>query len=237
LIETILNFIRNISPKWISILVIALGISNIISSIIALPSRGLVLEILTRGIVQASGFSELVVGWVLTIIGYGLFLKYKLAWQAAIVLLTISIILNSFQINFFGIGFSAIMLLLIYVSGRNYRKHLAHVLDVQYITIFWAIVFATLYGVVGSLLYGEYFLPPIDNYIKAFYFTVTTITTVGYGDIVPNTDEARLFTTTLIVIGVAIFLAATLLIGQSFMNRMTKESENLKAKEKINHDN
>lgn len=223
--------LKSVSPTWVAIFIIILGVTNIISSIIALPTRGLVLQILTRGIVQASGFSELVVGWILTMIGYGLYRKYRLAWQAALILLSASIILNTLQVNFVGIGFSAFMLMLVYFGGLRYRRHFPFYLNVQYIAVFWAIVFATLYGTVGSLLYGNEFIPPIDNYIRAFYFTVTTITTVGYGDIVPDSDGARLFTSSLIIVGVAVFLSTTLLIGQSFFSRLETISENARRRE------
>lgn len=223
--------LEGISPTWIAILIIILGVSNIISSIIALPTRGLVLRILTHGIVQASGFSELVVGWILTLIGYGLYRRYRLAWQIALILLSASIILNILQVNLIGIGFSTVMLLTVYVGGQKYRRRLPFYLDIQYIAVFWAIVFITLYGTVGSLFYGDEFAPPIDSYIKAFYFTVTTITTVGYGDIVPDSDGARLFTSSLIIIGVAVFLSTTVLIAQSFISRLEKISNRIRKRE------
>ncbi len=216
---------KGISPTWVAILIIILGVSNIISSILALPTRGLVLQILTSGIVQASGFSELVVGWILTVIGYGLYRRYRLAWQSAIILLSASIILNTLQVNFVGMGFSAFMLMLVYSGAGRYKRDFPFYLNVQYIVFFWAVVFVTLYGTVGSLLYGNEFSPPIDNYINAFYFTVTTITTVGFGDIIPASDGARLFTTSLIIIGVGVVLSTIVLIGQSFINQLDKVSE------------
>lgn len=46
----------------------------------------------------------------------------------------------------------------------------------------------------------------VDSYIDALYFTVTTLTTTGYGDIVPHTPTGKLFSVFIMVIGVALFV-------------------------------
>lgn len=42
------------------------------------------------------------------------------------------------------------------------------------------------------------------NYLNSLFFSVTTFTTIGYGNIVPDTDGGRLFTSFYIIFGVAI---------------------------------
>jgi voltage-gated potassium channel len=81
------------------------------------------------------------------------------------------------------------------------------------------------------MFYGKYFSPPVDTYVKALYFTVSTITTVGYGDFTPASDAARLFTVSLIIVGVAVFLSVSVFIGQSFLNRLEKVSERINKRE------
>jgi len=44
------------------------------------------------------------------------------------------------------------------------------------------------------------------SFLDAFYFTIVTITTVGYGDIHPTTDAGKIFGIFLIVIGISTFL-------------------------------
>jgi len=61
------------------------------------------------------------------------------------------------------------------------------------------------YAVFGSLYLGEEFTPPIRTLITAFYFSMATMSTVGYGDITPHSDTARLFTISVIVFGITIF--------------------------------
>lgn len=45
----------------------------------------------------------------------------------------------------------------------------------------------------------------IDLYIQSIYFIVTTVATVGYGDVYPVTINERVFTITLMIIGVSAF--------------------------------
>ncbi len=42
------------------------------------------------------------------------------------------------------------------------------------------------------------------SWVNAYYFSVITLTTVGYGDIVPHTDVGKIFTTFYILAGVGI---------------------------------
>ncbi|WP_417671616.1 potassium channel family protein [Roseibium sp.] len=48
--------------------------------------------------------------------------------------------------------------------------------------------------------------PAINNYLDALYFTVTTLTTTGYGDITMTDSAGRLMTVAIMIFGVALFL-------------------------------
>lgn len=48
--------------------------------------------------------------------------------------------------------------------------------------------------------------PDINNYIDALYFTVTTLTTTGFGDITLQGSSGRLIAVIIMIIGVALFL-------------------------------
>jgi voltage-gated potassium channel len=45
-----------------------------------------------------------------------------------------------------------------------------------------------------------------EGYVDALYFTVTTLTTTGYGDITPQTTGGKLLAVLIMVIGVALFV-------------------------------
>lgn len=49
------------------------------------------------------------------------------------------------------------------------------------------------------------------SWVDAFYFTIVTLTTVGYGDISPQTTAGKLFTTAYLLIGIGILVA---LVGE-----------------------
>lgn len=44
------------------------------------------------------------------------------------------------------------------------------------------------------------------SWLNSFYFTVITLATVGYGDIVPHTDAGKLFTIFYVFVGITIFV-------------------------------
>jgi len=46
----------------------------------------------------------------------------------------------------------------------------------------------------------------IDNYVDALYFTVTTLTTTGFGDIILVGSTGRLLAVTIMIVGVALFI-------------------------------
>jgi len=50
--------------------------------------------------------------------------------------------------------------------------------------------------------------------VEAIYFVTVTITSAGYGDIVPKTDVGRMFTVVLLLSGVSIFFYHVTHIGQ-----------------------
>lgn len=71
----------------------------------------------------------------------------------------------------------------------------------------------------------------LTTYNKAAYWAVTTLTTIGYGDITPNSNMSRLYTMIIMVLGVGVY---GIVIGNVtkmiYMNDRYKEE----AREKIN---
>lgn len=68
-----------------------------------------------------------------------------------------------------------------------------------------SIVSLLIYAVFGVLYLGDEFTPAIHDLSTAVYFSIVSMSTVGYGDIVPYTSTARLFTASIIVLGITIF--------------------------------
>jgi hypothetical protein len=60
------------------------------------------------------------------------------------------------------------------------------------------------------------------SWVQSFYFSVTTLSTVGYGDLHPTTEGSRLFTAFYILSGVAIALSALAIIGKNYLEKREK---------------
>ncbi|MDI6789495.1 MAG: potassium channel family protein [Thermodesulfobacteriota bacterium] len=58
----------------------------------------------------------------------------------------------------------------------------------------------------------------------AFYFTMVTITTVGYGDIHPATQTGKMLTILLIVMGVGTFLGVVANATELLLNKRGKQA-------------
>lgn len=52
------------------------------------------------------------------------------------------------------------------------------------------------------------------SYLDAFYFTVITLTTVGYGDFSPHTESGKIFSMIYIFMGLGVFGALIALIAE-----------------------
>ena len=78
--------------------------------------------------------------------------------------------------------------------------------------------------VVGVLFYHFYEGMAL---IDAYYFTVITLTTVGYGDITPTTTIGKIFTTFYVFFGIGILVA---LINLSAKRRFMRKKSPKKKK-------
>ncbi|MEM5426668.1 voltage-gated potassium channel protein [Paraburkholderia sp. BR14263] len=140
----------------------------------------------------------------LTMMSFGIALRARVAWVLSLVLLAgaASICLWGDYRSHALAGFSlALACALIYYWRHFDRASVAAGSLFAFLSIGSLIV----YAVFGSLYLGDDFDPPIRNLVTAFYFSIVSMSTVGYGDIVPRSDTARLFTASIIVLGITVF--------------------------------
>jgi voltage-gated potassium channel len=69
--------------------------------------------------------------------------------------------------------------------------------------MYQVLVTITLFVLGGGIVFYHYVEK--FSWVNAYYFCVVTLTTVGYGDIVPHTPAGKLFTTVYILVGIGIF--------------------------------
>ncbi len=160
------------------------------------------------GIAQVGAASHAIIGVLLVLVAFGMLWRSRLAWVLAF-LLTLAMVSLEFSplssasrpLEIFGI---AQLLLLLAVRSTFTRANLATA------TLFalTGLLFTLGYGTLGALSLGTGYNPPIRNLTNALYYAVETMSTVGYGDITPVSAAARLFTISLIVLGLAVFATA-----------------------------
>ena len=61
--------------------------------------------------------------------------------------------------------------------------------------------------------------------LDSAFFAVATISTVGYGDIVPQTALGKVFCMVYIVLGLGVFVAAAGAVAEMLIRRRNKEEE------------
>ncbi len=88
-----------------------------------------------------------------------------------------------------------------------------------------ALSFVTFIGGAVIYVFEAHANPKIHNLFDAFYWSLITISTVGYGDITPVTPEGKVLTMVLIVFGIGFISFATSIIVSAF----TEKLEELKA--------
>ncbi|MGH8316867.1 MAG: NAD-binding protein [Steroidobacteraceae bacterium] len=157
------------------------------------------------GVPEIRGAPQEAIGGLLILVGIGLLGRSRLAWVIALLLALATVALELSPLSTASRSleiFSVVLLLLLLVSRRSFTR----------VTLATATLFALMgvlvtlgYGVIGSYVLGSGFTPKITNFIEAVYFTVVTMATVGYGDITPRAADARIFTISLIVLGLAVF--------------------------------
>lgn len=79
---------------------------------------------------------------------------------------------------------------------------------------------------VGLLILGTTTYHALEDWtwIQSFYFSVVTLTTVGYGDLAPSNDGSRLFTSVYILVGVGIAITFLTIMGNKYVSTAHRRS-------------
>jgi voltage-gated potassium channel len=187
----------------VAVLSVATGLVNITT-----PTAGPLAEYVPVGIQQAAGFTGTLTGFVLLVAGASMRRGLYVAWVSAVVLLPMTAIQGLVQSSTYSIPLVVLSIVAIPVCLWNRSRFDREVqLSTGQIAAGLALVGAQTYGTVGTWALRDEF-PAVDSIADAFYFTVVTASTVGYGDITPASTIGELFAVSVLVVGVTSFTAA-----------------------------
>ena len=79
---------------------------------------------------------------------------------------------------------------------------------------FRGLALITLFILFSGMGFYYRFEPSITTWIDAYYFTVITLTTIGYGDFSPTTPFTKFFTTLYVFVGLGNIAALIALVGE-----------------------
>lgn len=81
-------------------------------------------------------------------------------------------------------------------------------------------IFVAIFVIVFFIILGTISFSILEGWTfsKSFYFSVATLTTIGYGDLHPTYDESRLFAAFFIFFGVGSTLASITVIATDRIN-------------------
>lgn len=88
--------------------------------------------------------------------------------------------------------------------------------------------FRILLSALALLLFlGALFYTRVEGWgwIDALYFCVMTVSTIGYGDMVPTTPESKLFTIMYALLGIGVFVAVVTKIVSIYVDEKVQTKE------------
>ena len=214
----------------VAALSVVTGIANIGSTAVSGPVAPYVPPNL-RGIV---GFTGALTGFLMLTSVAGLRRGLRIAWISTLVLLPVTALQGLAQSRALLVpGFevsvpvslpllvlSVLTLPALLINWRVFDRELD--LSATQLSALAAIAGAQLYGTTGAWVLREQFTG-IQTLTDAFYFTLVTASTVGYGDVTPTTEGATLFAMSVLLIGTASFAVALgTLLTPAIEARLTK---------------
>jgi voltage-gated potassium channel len=147
---------------------------------------------------------RLAVGLGMMIMSAGLLWRARLAWVLSLTMLTFALIIDLYTTSghFLLFAFNIALYFVLLKHWKVFsRSSFAASSMYAIISVSWLLF----YSVFGTLYLGHSFHPPIEDPVAALYFSVITMATVGYGDIIPINPTARLFVISIVIFGVAVF--------------------------------
>lgn len=212
-------------PQWpLAAVLLLSGGLNVLDSLrheTALLGRIEALSSVARSLAVLGNTTQLILGAMLVLAGIGLLWRLRSAWAFSVLLVAVTEGVNLARGR---VGVNAVLPALVLVALLVWRGSFNRRTPVaNYLLSVIGILAVLAYGTFGAYLFGIGFDPPISDIATGFYYTMITLSTVGYGDITPVSLPARLFSISLLLVGLSTFAAAIVsTIGPAISGEITR---------------
>jgi len=204
------------------------GIVNIGATTVSGPLAVYVPEVAA----QTAGFTGTMTGFLMLVSVFGLRRGYRVAWYSVVLLLPITGIQGLVQSSLLSlplVGASVLAMPAILLNRRFFDR--AVDLTMTQLASLAAVVAVQAYGTVGTYALRDEFTQ-VNTALDAFYFTLVTASTVGYGDLTATSQIGRLFSMSVLLTGVASFgVALGTLLGTLIEARFATALGNMSDKQ------
>ncbi len=170
----------------------------------------------------------LLIGGGMLTMALGLLVRSRVAWSMALLLAVTAAVSTFFGRHPDGhalLAYFIFMLGLLLTAWRHFDRS-----SVAGSTLFalTSVAMLLLFATFGAYYLGSQFKPQIGDLVTALYWAMVTMSTVGYGDITPQTAEAKLFTVSVIILGVAVFATSLTAVIAPLVSRSLQRIVNRK---------
>ncbi len=202
--------------------VLSMRAAVLAASLVALLSLGTGLANITVGVTldgplapfvpdiiqQAAGFTGTLTGFVMLMSTWALRRRLRVGWYATMLLLPLTAAQGLIQASIYSMPLVVLSLISIPTLAFNRRRFdRPAALSSTQIAALIALTGTVAYGTAGTYALRDDFTE-VESLLDAFYYTIVTASTVGYGDLTPITQEARVFSLSVVVLGTASFAVA-----------------------------
>jgi len=189
----------------------AVAVLSVLTGLANLGTTGLdgpLSTLVPREIQRTAGFSGTLTGFLMVASAVGMRRRLRAAWYSTAVLLPVTAVQGVAQSTVLSVPLVALSLAALpttVLARSQFDRRLD--LSTTQVAAGGAIVAFQVYGTVGTYALREEF-QNVNTLLDAFYYTLVTASTVGYGDAAPTSQGARLFGLSVVVLGTASFAAA-----------------------------
>ncbi|UPV75103.1 NAD-binding protein [Halorussus limi] len=203
----------------VALLSIATGVSSI--GFTAASTQNLFGGSIPTWAQETAGFTGTLTGFLMLASAFGMRRGLRAAWYSSILLLPLTAVQGLVQSSPYSLPLVVASLAsLPAILQSRHRFDREADLTTSQLAALAALAGVQMYGTAGTYALSDHF-QNVNTPLDAFYYTLVTSSTVGYGDLTPTTQTGRLFGMTVVVLGTASFaIALASLLGPAIEARL-----------------